>query len=108
MIDDIVTSICIDCGVEYQQHKYTKKRKRCDVCWTENNRRRLAGYRKNNKSSMWIPKKSELGTFSDYDYHMSLSEIADQFGVTSERIRQIERRALGKLKLNFPELEELM
>lgn len=39
----------------------------------------------------------------------TLEQLGDQFGVTKERIRQIERRAIGKIKASIsPELADLL
>ena len=35
----------------------------------------------------------------DYPYHMTHQEIADELGISRVRVRQLEKRALEKLKL---------
>lgn len=43
-------------------------------------------------------KKTEQPKVGNYDfYHMTLEQIAQEMGVTRERVRQIEGRALRKL-----------
>ena len=36
-----------------------------------------------------------------YDHHYTLEEVGKEFGVTRERIRQIEAKSLMKIRLHF-------
>lgn len=36
---------------------------------------------------------------NDYPYHMTHQEIADELGISRVRVRQLEKRALEKLRL---------
>lgn len=49
---------------------------------------------------------SNGGASSSYDYAMTLEEIGKVFGVSRERIREIEQRAMSKLREAFESLEK--
>ena len=104
----MITAICIDCGCQFQKKKEATAKKRCDECQRKNRNRRIQEYRKDIRAAQFLPKKKDLGCMKSYDLNMRLNEIAQAMGVSRERVRQLEHRALGKLKINFPELEEYM
>lgn len=41
------------------------------------------------------------------DYPLTLQEIGDKYNITSERARQIKKRAIEKLKLVLPYLDRV-
>lgn len=45
---------------------------------------------------------TEFDKLANSDYNMTLEEIGQELGVTRERIRQIEKAALTKLRREFP------
>jgi len=81
----------------------TPIKKLCRECYTyynsemrrASNNQRLRGAKSVNYTLHW------------QDYNMTLKEIAEEEGVTRERIRQIEREALAKLARS-PELKAMV
>jgi DNA-directed RNA polymerase sigma subunit (sigma70/sigma32) len=73
----------------------------------ENGQRRH--FQQKRQAERWLSKGKVLSPQADVDTLLSHQQIADMMGVSKERVKQIENRALYKLRallLKIPEVTE--
>jgi hypothetical protein len=95
---NLIIKKCLDCNKWLLLRPAQGKQKRCKPCSIIDNRERQIGRKRDNRKRNAAHRRQTAIKLYQDDVEKSLTHIAEYFGISKERARQIEAEAVAKFR----------